>query len=325
MNGTTSPDRVSLVAAALLGSAVGDALGVPVEFAGRDARRSDPVVGMRQHGTHNQPAGTWSDDTSLTLCLAESLAEAGIDYRDQATRFVAWMHDAAWTPHGEVFDIGNATSVAISCLRSGVEPTNAGLAGEHHCGNGSLMRIAPLGLYLAYDSEQSRTAAAMGCSRLTHGHPRCQLACIMYTEIVASLVRGRDIEDAIADGQRVVQRSIGGEFPSEAAVFQRLLSPSLANLDEQEISSSGYVVHCLEASLWCTLRAESYRDGVLAAVNLGDDTDTTGAVAGALLGLRFGLQQIPADWIETLARLADLRALVERFQEACLQQWSSAK
>jgi ADP-ribosyl-[dinitrogen reductase] hydrolase len=313
------------VEAAMLGSIVGDALGVPVEFTSRSSLRELPVTGMRGFGTHNQPAGTWSDDSSLMLCLAESLAEEGVDYSDQAARFVAWMRDANWTPHGEVFDIGNATREAIFRLDSGVEPTDAGLAGEFHCGNGSLMRILPVGLYLAFAGKDERTEIAGACSRVTHGHPRCRLACVMFTEIVASLVRGRSFEEALVEGRDVLKENLDSKFPEESAAFERLLSPELTDLDEADVSSSGYVIHCLEASLWCAQRAGSFRAGVLAAVNLGDDTDTTGAVAGALLGLRFGVHQIPIDWIDSLARLSDVRGLIEQFQSACRQTWRARK
>ncbi len=308
--------------AAIIGSIVGDALGVPVEFMSRESLREAPVVGMRAYGTHRQPAGTWSDDTSLMLCLAESLVEAGgIDFHDQASRFVSWMHDAHWTPHGEVFDIGNATGQAIDRLSAGIEPIDAGPSGENHCGNGSLMRILPVGLYLAYADRQERADAASLCGRLTHGHPRCQLACVMFTEVVACLVRGESIQQSLDAGRDVLEEHLVGRFPEEAKAFERLLSPSLSELPEDEVSSSGYVIHCLEASLWCTPRAESFRDGVLAAVNLGSDTDTTGAVAGALLGLRFGSDQLPSEWTASLARLPDLQVLVERFQDACRTQW----
>jgi ADP-ribosylglycohydrolase len=313
--------EASAIEPAMLGSIVGDALGVPVEFTSRSFLRESPVRGMRGFGTHNQSAGTWSDDSSLMLCLAESLAEKGVDYHDQAARFVSWMRDANWTPHGDVFDIGNATREAIVRLDEGVEPTEAGLAGEFHCGNGSLMRILPVGLYLAFAGRDERAEMAAACSRLTHGHPRCQLACAMFTEIVACLVRGGSFEEALFEGRDVLRGNLASKFPEETAAFERLLSPALTELDEGDVSSSGYVIHCLEASLWCTQRAESFRAGVLAAVNLGDDTDTTGTVAGALLGLRFGNEQIPNDWIDSLARLSDVRALVERFQGACLQAW----
>ena len=307
--------------AGILGGAMGDALGVPVEFTSRRSLRANPVVGLRGYGTHRQPAGTWSDDTSLTLCLVESLAESGIDFHEQAARFVAWMREAHWTAHGEVFDIGNATRAAIESLAAGEEPTQAGLAGELHCGNGSLMRLAPLGMYLAFADAAERARISASASRLTHGHPRCQLACIFYSEVIAWLVRGSSLTEALSEEQEVLRQELAARHPQESGNFERLLSPDLADLPESHISSSGYVLHCLEASLWCALRARSFEEGVLLAVNLGDDTDTTAAVAGTLLGLRFGKEQIPRAWLAELARLRDIEALLQRFQVACLERW----
>jgi ADP-ribosylglycohydrolase len=159
----TTPRTVAdWVTGAMLGKAIGDALGVPVEFRSRDALRRDPVSGMRAFGTHHQPAGIWSDDTSLALCLAESLCETGIDFFDQADRFVRWRRLGYWTPRGEVFDIGGATARAICRLEEGVEPTEAGPAGESDCGNGSLMRILPLALFLAYADASYRAETVIG-------------------------------------------------------------------------------------------------------------------------------------------------------------------
>lgn len=321
MNTLTIQSRTSTVVAGIVGLAVGDALGVPVEFESRTSLDRDPVTSMREFGTHNQPAGTWSDDTSLTLCLAESLCETGVDFHDQAQRFVGWLMRAEWTPHGRVFDVGHTTSDAIFALDSGVEPTAAGPTSEFSCGNGSLMRILPVAFYLAYAEPQQRIHTAMQCSRLTHGHVRCQLACALFVEVAASIVRGRTIEDAVEMAQTQLKEIIESRYATELKPFERLLSPGIEQHDRSKISGSGYVIDCLEASLWCAIRAKDYSEGVLEAVNLGDDTDTTGAVAGALLGLRFGIGGIPAPWIDSLARKNDILALANRFATECQTKW----
>ena len=278
MNAAPIEQRTTIVTAGILGQAVGDALGVPVEFQSRESLDQVPVTGMRSGGSHNQPAGTWSDDSSLAFCLAESICETGISYRDQANRFSGWLLRSEWTPHGEVFDVGNATREAILRLDAGVDPIEAGPAGEFSCGNGSLMRILPIALYLAYAETQQRIETAMLCSRLTHGHPRCQIACAMFVEIVAAVVRKASLHEALAIAQAKIELLITNRHPDEALAFSRLLSPGIETLDRAEISGSGYVIHCLEASLWCALNAESFSEGVLRAVNLGDDTDTTGGI-----------------------------------------------
>src|SRR5262249_6215577 len=155
------------------------------------------------------------------------------------------------------------------------------------------------------------------------GHPRSQLACAMYVEIAAALLRGDEIGAAISLAQELVGSLIATHFPSEKQPFARLLSTRLELLTETNVSGSGYVIHCLEASLWCSLRAESYATGVLQAVNLRNDTDTTGAVTGGLLGLRFGLPAIPPEWLQVLARRDDISNLCRRFQIVCQQRWEA--
>lgn len=311
-----------IATAGILGLAVGDALGVPVEFCHRDQLRRNPVTDMRGYGTHNQPPGTWSDDTSLTLCLVESLCDYGVHYEDQARRFISWMFESTWTPHGRLFDIGITTREAIFRMNRDIAPTEAGLTDESCNGNGSLMRILPIALYLAYARVEERSKVAMLCSRLTHGHVRSQLACAYYVELSAAIVRGNTIEQALNDAQRTVDSLISNYEPTEGQVFARLLSPSsFGKCSESEISGSGYVIHCLEASIWCALNAKTFSDGVLAAVNLGDDTDTTGAVTGGLLGLCYGVGAIPENWSRQLARQEEVLALCRRFEEACQKRW----
>jgi ADP-ribosyl-[dinitrogen reductase] hydrolase len=321
---TISPlECASGIAAAILGCAVGDALGVPVEFQSRARLQCDSVRDMRAYGTHSQPAGTWSDDTSLTLCLAESLTQAGICFDDQSSRFVRWLREGKWSPHGSVFDIGNTTRIAIERLERGVAPRSAGPADESQCGNGSLMRISPIGVYLAFAPVETRVEAAMDCSRLTHGHPRCLISCAMFAEIVAALVRREPLDEAMRLGFHCLRRLLRDRFPAEAVAFARLASEQLSRCSAEEISSTGYVIHTLEASLWCAMRAKAFSDGLLSAVNLGDDTDTTGAVTGTVLGLLFGRDGIPAQWLESLARREELLQLCETFRGACVRRWQA--
>ncbi|QDS99223.1 ADP-ribosylglycohydrolase family protein [Adhaeretor mobilis] len=325
MNNTAVDQPSTIVTAGIVGQAVGDALGVPVEFQSRESLDRNPVIGMRSGGSHDQPAATWSDDSSLVFCLADSICETGVNYKDQAARFIGWLLRAEWTPHGDIFDVGNATREAILRLDAGVEPTQAGPTGEFSCGNGSLMRILPIALYLAYANRNERIEIAMNCSRLTHGHIRCQLACALFVEIAAGLARGGSIATSLAVAQATLQPLVDAQEEAEVLHFSRLLSPEIGDLDRSDISRSGYVIHCLESSLWCSLNAGSYSEGVLAAVNLGEDTDTTGAVAGALLSLIYGVDGIPNDWKESLARKKDVCELSHRFEIACRKRWELDK
>jgi ADP-ribosylglycohydrolase len=289
----------------LFGLAVGDALGVPVEFRPRGSFR---VTSMRGFGTHNQPRGTWSDDTSLTLCLVDSLAR-GFDPRDMARNFVAWRDTAAFTARGEVFDIGGATAKAIARLKAGVVPEKAGCSGMDENGNGSLMRIAPLVFYLADKPAAERFTITKIVSSLTHAHAWSVAACYIYLEYLRKLLAGMDKKDAYAALQDDFRA--GCPYIDNATLdkFARILQSDISALPETAIQSGGFVVDTLEAALWCFLTAKSYRGAVLRAVNLGEDTDTTAAVTGALAGLAYGLGAIPADWLDALVREDDIALL----------------
>jgi ADP-ribosylglycohydrolase len=322
---TSTPPLAVAARAALLGLAVGDALGVPVEFIGREARRRDPVVDMRAYSTHHQPAGTWSDDSSLTFCLAETLARPGgrtgmPDLADFGRRAINWLDMSYWTAHGEVFDVGNATRYAIQNLRAGVAPTKAGPRSETDNGNGALMRILPLVFHETWRVESLNLNAAWALTEavasVTHGHPRSSLGCFLYLLVARGLLAGLSPATAYAQMQELANPWLqNGSIPAvvEDKYYQWwVLSGKLPAQPEGHIKSSGYVVHTLEAALWCLLTHDTYAATVLAAVNLGDDTDTTGAVAGGLAGLAYGEAAIPAEWLAVLARRADIENLAAR-------------
>jgi len=293
----------------IMGLCVADALGVPVEFVSRSQLRADPVTGMRAYGTYHQPAGTWSDDTSMTLCLLDSLAEAGRpDYEDIMQKFRRWHDQGDYTPYGEVFDVGSATRRAINRCQTGTPALQCGGRAEGDNGNGSLMRILPLLYWLQARGSGEFDAEAFdiihNVSALTHAHPRSQMACGIYLCIAAAITTGAGLSEAIHSGikkarQYYDQRT---EFAAQRQHYARLEDSRFAVLPEDKIKSSGYVVDTLEAALWCLLNTDNYRDCVLKAVNLGEDTDTVAAVAGGLAGLYYGYEAIPAEWLTTIAR-----------------------
>ena len=316
---------VAQVRAALLGLAVGDALGVPVEFQSREARALDPVTGMRAYGTHGQPAGTWSDDSSLTFCLAETLAlphgrSAAPDLADFGRRSVNWLNHAYWTATGETFDVGNATRTAINRLERGIAPALAGPSAESDNGNGALMRILPLVFHNTWRAPDLDLDAAWALTEavanVTHGHPRSTLGCFLYLLVARGLLAGKAPAAAYEQMRQQVLPWLeqgGAALAEEQKPYQRwVLSGELAHQPAKAISATGYVVHTLEAALWCLLTHDTYAATVLAAVNLGDDTDTTGAVAGGLAGLAYGEAGIPAEWRAGLARRDDIEALAAR-------------
>ncbi|MBS0027740.1 ADP-ribosylglycohydrolase family protein [Chitinophaga sp. 22321] len=305
------------IKAALFGLAVGDALGVPVEFRERDSLSKSPVTDMRGYGSHNQPPGTWSDDSSLAFCLADALT-VGFDLSLIAQNFVNWRYHQFWTPHGEVFDIGITTSEAIYRLKNGAAPATAGGFYEDENGNGSLMRILPLLFYHRNKPVEERFELTKLVSSITHGHMRAVIACFYYLEFARLILGGKNKLEVFLSLQQTLPGFIQqvGIHPGEIAKFNRLLKEDLQFAPESTISSGGYVLHTLEASIWCILTTDNYTDAVLKAVNLGRDTDTTGAVTGGLAGLIYGLDGIPGKWINQLARRKDIDMLAERMAAA---------
>lgn len=306
-----SPEKIQ---SSFLGIAVGDALGVPVEFQGRGFLDEHPVVGMIGYGTHNQKPGTWSDDSSLTFCLAESLC-TGFDLQDIANRFVDWYYDGYWTAWGHTFDIGITTRQAIDRVMSGsLPPELCGGMDEFENGNGSLMRILPLVFYLQGRPQDERYHFTKLVSSITHGHFRSYFSCFIYIEYLLKLLDGLDKQEAYVSLQKDILRfgAKNGLNKQELDLFNNILRNDLRMLKKGEVKGSGYVVESLEASLWCFLRHDSYEQAVLEAVNLGSDTDTTGAITGGLAGLYYGMDSIPHDWIEIIARKDDILDLGRR-------------
>ena len=298
----------------LFGLAIGDALGVPVEFESRAYLKENSVVDMIGFGTHHQPAGTWSDDSSLAFCLAESLTN-GFDLRDIARNFVKWYSTELWTAHGQVFDIGIATRNAILNIAKGHKPELCGGFEEKDNGNGSLMRILPLVFYLQKEKDiEVIYKKVKEVSSITHAHFRSVFACFIYVVYCLEILNNIDKIEAYKNMQNIVSDFLGDKKfnPVEIQLFDRILKNNIAEYPENEIESSGYVLHSLEASLWCFLNLNTYEGAVLKAVNLGGDTDTTAAITGGLAGLYYGMDSIPQKWITALARKNDIDDLCER-------------
>ena len=324
----------------LFGIAVGDALGVPVEFKSRETIAINPVKDMRGFGTHNQPPGTWSDDSSLAFCLAESLCN-GYNINDIASNFVKWLDEGFWTPYGDVFDIGNTTHNAISNLKNGSDPVFAGETGINSNGNGSLMRILPLLIQIVNLNPKERYKLIREVSSITHGHPRSILGCIILLEYAICLMQEGprsalwtlslnlrnefedfpELEQGLIHFKRLFDGMTSSDYEAlrktdrkayEATKFMDASMPSITKTGVDEIRSGGYIVDTLEASIWCLINSTSFEEAVLLAVNLGDDTDTTGAVTGGLAALYYGYDTIPDNWVGQLARKNEIDSLSER-------------
>ena len=289
----------------IYGLIVGDATGVPVEFSTREEREKKPIRDMTGYGTYNQPEGTWSDDSSMALATLASIKDKGkIDYKDIMDRFHDWCMYGEYTPFGEVFDIGIATSRAVMKYSNGAGALESGGKTEWDNGNGSLMRILPVCLYL-FEQQKSLNISddevidmVHNCSALTHAHIRSKLACGIYYFLVrAVLIKGGELTERLQIGIDNAFEYYGKNNENELGSYNRLISLSeFKNIPEELIKSTGYVVYTLEAAIWCLINTSSYKEAVLKAVNLGDDTDTIAAVTGGLAGIYYTYDEIPVSW-----------------------------
>lgn len=293
------------IKSSITGFVVGDALGVPVEFSSREKMKMSPLKEMKGYGTHNQPIGTWSDDSSMMLATADSIiAEKKINNEDIMERYCDWAKNANYTATDCVFDMGITTSNAIRrFLRGGIPAEECGDSGFRNNGNGSLMRTLPLALYLIYANieENEKTSIINKFSSITHSHEISKLGCNIYCDFINELIKNNlDKEKALSKMQ---QKDYSSEFSEEAILqYQSILTGSVKEKKESEIRGSGYVVNTLEASIWSLMNSNSYEETVLKAINLGEDTDTVGAIAGSLAGLTYGYENIPKKWIENLKK-----------------------
>jgi ADP-ribosyl-[dinitrogen reductase] hydrolase len=236
--------ELNQVAGVPIGLAVGDALGVPVEFSSRESLRENPVKGLRGYGTYKQPPGTWSDDSSLAFCTAESLCH-GFDTKDLGQRFVRWQREGYWAAHGHAFDIGTTTRTALQALSEGVEAEEAGPKNDWDNGNGSLMRILPVALRYGNEPLESLQDKAHRASKVTHGHHRSQMACGIYVYFAARLLSGEGIEDALQATIEQVKPYYSGhrEFSRELDISTAYSLETLASFPKT-LSKA--------AAMWCT-------------------------------------------------------------------------
>lgn len=254
----------------IYGAAVGDALGVPYEFQQRD---TFTCKGMASGGAYQMPKGTFSDDTSLLLATYDSIRECGcINIEDMRSKYRKWLYEGAYTADGRAFGVGDTTATALS--------KGQGQTHERSNGNGSLIRIAPLAYTDATDDEIRAVSA------ITHAHPLSIESCISFVHILRSVINGESLITAIETN--------APQDPHFAFLRE------IEGWSRDDVRSTGFVIDTLGAALWCALNTDSYADCVLAAVNLGEDTDTTACVAGALVGAIYGYNSIYKSWIEQL-------------------------
>lgn len=293
----------------LIGLAVGDALGAAVEFKTRGSFQ--PVTSYRAGGPHGLKAGEWTDDTSLALALADSIATVGWDLTDQMQRYVAWWKTGNYSVNGRCFDIGITTQGALHQFVRGGDPRRSGERSSSSSGNGSIMRLAPVPIryHRHYPDDLAELARlAEESSLTTHASDQCLSACRYLAAVLAALIQGEDRDEVLSDRWGSLL-SLQSDRPLDPLI-REIADGSYRKKSASEIRGSGWVVESLEAALWAFAHSSNFEEAVLKAVNLGDDADTTGAICGQLAGAYWGESGIPKSLLTGLAEKGQLEEAI---------------
>lgn len=298
----------------LIGLAIGDALGAAVEF--MQPGTFPEVTGYRDGGPHGLNPGEWTDDTSMALALADSIASVGWDLNDQTRRYVAWWLKGKYSVNMSCFDIGITTHNALSRFQNTGDARTSGNQSENSSGNGSIMRLAPVPIRYAGlfpDRLEELIERLVESSLPTHASPQCLSACAYMGLVLCGLIHGQSRDDVLSPNWKPLL-DLKKIYPLHTAVDE-VASGSFRNKQPPEILGSGYVVKSLEAALWAFYDTQDFRQSILRAANLGDDADTTGAVCGQFAGAYWGESGIPVEWREGLAKHEMIEQVICRLLE----------
>ena len=307
----------SVVKSSLYGFAIGDAFGVPVEGTGRDELKENPINDIIGFGKHNVPEGTWSDDTAMTLATMDSISQKDcIDYDDMMSKFCKWFYYGDYTTDGKVFDIGFSTRKALNMYKiTNLPAIQCGSANENDNGNGSLMRILPVILYLRNldIKEDEKVNIINTVSSLTHANEISKLGCYIYNVFISNILDGKTKEEAYLETRKYDY----SKYYSKEALkeYSMLLTHDIRNYNEETLKSSGYVVDTLETAIWVILNTNNYEDSIVKAVNLGGDTDTIGAITGSISGILYGYDNIPKKWLDKLKNKDYLEEIISKYEK----------
>lgn len=319
-----------IIKSIIYGVAIGDALGVPFEFMNRKLISTCSCKDMEEYGTYNQPKGSWSDDTSLTLCLLDGISYKNhtIDKNQVAKNMVSWMDESKFTANGIRFDIGNTTKQSINLMKRYKNPSDCGNKNNNHNGNGALMRISPLVIFLKdEDNIYNRFNLTKDIVTMTHGTAINIVGCHIYIEFMLQILKNKnekkiDILNKTIEILDNFYSDIDEEYECAYIHYQRIINKSLFNkvrngifskeYDLTKINSSGYIVDSLEASIFCFITTTNFKNSVIDAVNLGEDTDTIAAITGSMSGLYYGFDSIPTEWINVLLNKELINEIIEK-------------
>ena len=298
---------------ALLGLAAGDAFGAP--FEGFPPGSFSVPHELTGGGPHNIEAGQWTDDTSLALCLAVSIVESrGFDAADQMRRYVRWKNDGYMSSTGRCFGMGSTTRASLERFEASGEPM-AGVDDPNTAGNGSLMRLAPIPMYLLHDASRAKDVAA-AMSKTTHAAVEAVDACRYMTGILVGALRGESKDHLLSDLYSPVYNYWFFQQSVLAPRIDAIARGEYKHKEAKDLPAGAYVVDTLEAALWCFYKTDNFQEGARLAVSLGNDTDTTAAVYGQLAGAYYGQEAIPESWREKIAQ----RAVIEYLAEGLLRE-----
>lgn len=297
---------------ALIGMAAGDALGTTLEFtpAGAGGRKINEIVGG---GVFNLEPGQWTDDTSMALCMAESLVKCdGFDAKNIMQKFLSWYQNGYLSSNGKCFDIGNTTATALSNFARGGN-AYAGISDESASGNGGIMRLAPIPLWFARIPQEASEMAAKSSS-LTHASVHCIDAARYMAGLIVGGIEG-DSKPVILSRFYHPSRNFFERYPFRSTALWVVAGGSFKNKQPPEIRGTGFVVRSLEAALWAFHNSDNFVEGALKAVHLGEDADTTGAIYGQIAGAYYGASSIPDSWIQKLSLVDKIIDFADKIYE----------
>ena len=301
---------------AIIGHAVGDAMGFPTEFSKREELLKNPVIEMIDSTDIGQPAGSWSDDTAMDIATIDSFIQKKyFDYKDIMDKWVKWISKSEYTPTGVAFDIGRTCLKAIKKFCNGTAPLQCGSTSINENGNGSLMRILPVALY-AYSKKLDDISIhklTNEVSSLTHAHEVSRLGCYIYVQFIICLLKGNTKQEAY---KHIQYLDYSAYDMHSLKLYKRILDEQIEVQRLDQIKSTGYIVDTLESAMWIFMNAEHYKEAIIASTNIGGDTDTIGAIVGSMAGIYYGFEDIPSSWLDKLQRKDYLMELVDRFEKS---------
>lgn len=314
----------SIIKSSMYGFIIGDVLGVPVEFSKREYLENNPITDMIENKGRRTTIGYWSDDTAMTLCGMQSIIDKDkVDYTDLLDKYLMWLETGYMAIDNKCFGIGQTTFRSLLNYKKSKNyieymmknnPTS-----EKNGGNGAMMRILPIILYLYKQDEQlaRKYDVIEGCTNITHDSRVNIEACVFYAMFIFNLINSHDLQRSYDEA---IEQHLEYYAGCQSLSLDRILLNKLIMLDKSEIKSTGYVVNTLEASLWCLFNTNSYEEAVLTAVNLGGDTDTIAAITGSMAGIYYGLDSIPKKWIDKIQDKERIDEITDRFIKLLIEQ-----